>query len=62
MDAYGLGQVPVYFVKPSVVRHSSFENEFNSLYIIDIYHRVDTLGESHKVVQGLELAANQHEK
>ena len=62
MDAYRLDQIPAYFVEASVVRDSSFKYEFNFLYITDIDHRIDTLGESHKVVQGLDLATDQHEK
>jgi hypothetical protein len=62
MNAYRLGQIPVDLVEASMVRHSSFKYEFNFLYITDIYHRIDALGESHKVVQSLDLATDQHEK
>ena len=62
VDAYRLDKVPVNFVEASVVSNGSFKYEFNFLYITDIYHRIDTLGEGHKVVQGLDLATDHHEK
>ena len=62
MDAYRFDKIPVYFVEAPMVRHGSFEYEFNFLYITGIYHRIHTLGESHQVVQGLDLATDQHEK